>query len=236
MIRQTILLFAQLLPMPALSATAEMQVPPLTLTFAADAKLCAAAAESIAVEPPCRAFDETACPRPDALKFRPVASDQYGYTEVALAPERSPAAYTILYLQRYRGDVTPRLMETWKVNSADLKKVFDTPPGLITFEDRYQFHSGPKSNLPSDTNAHALHDLLRASEKISNEWSATIDLLGDAHAVVRECQGSWRFGGYYRCARVSKLTFMKLAANGPAARSCEFTFIQKKNDLTSQSR
>ncbi len=229
MMRQTILFFALLLSTPALSAEAEMQVPDLTLTFAADAKLCAAAAESIAAEPPCRAFDEAACPRPDALKFRPVASDQYGYTEVALAPEHPSAAYTILYLQRYRGDTTPRLMETWKVDSADLKKLFDTPPGLITFEDRYQFHPGPKSDLPFDTNARELRDLLRVSEKISNEWSATAELLGEPHAVVRECQGGWRFGGYFRCARVNKLTFLKLAANGPAARSCEFTFVEKKN-------
>jgi hypothetical protein len=228
MMRQTILLFALLLPTPGISAEAEMQVPPLTLTFATDEKLCAAAAESIAAEPPCRAFDEAACPRPDALKFRPVASDQYGYTEVALAPERPSAAYTILYLQRYRGDMTPRLMETWKVDRAELKKLFDTPPGLITFEDRFQFHPGPKSDLPFETNARELRDLLSASEKISNEWSATTELLGEPHAVVRECQGSWRFGGYYRCTRVSKLTFMKLTADRPATRSCEFAAIEKK--------
>lgn len=228
MTRQMVLLFALFLPTAALSAEAEMQVPPLTLTFAADEKLCAAAAETIAAEPPCRAFDEAACPRPDALKFRPVASDQYGYTEVALAPALPAAVYTILYLQRYRGDTRPRLMETWKVDSADLKKLFDTPPGLITFEDRYRFHPGPKSDLPFDTNAGELRELLRASEKISNEWSATAELLGKPHAVVRECEGTWRFGGYFRCARVSKLTFLKLAADGPAARSCEFAPAERK--------
>jgi hypothetical protein len=211
-----------------LSAEAEMQVPPLTLAFAADEKLCAAAAATIAAEPPCRAFDEAACPRPDALKFRPIASDQYGYTEVAIDGALPSAAYSILYLQRYRGDRRPRLMETWKVESAELQKLFDTPPGLITFEDRYQFHPGPKADLPPDTNAGALRELLRASEKISNEWSATTELLGEPHAIVRECQGAWRFGGYFHCERVSKLTFLKLAANGPAARSCEFALAEKK--------
>ncbi len=232
MTRRTHLLFALGLATVLTCATAhaaedEIQVPPLALTYAADAALCEAAKEAISTEPPCRAFDEAACPRPDALKFKPVASDQYGYTEVALGPAMPSAAYTILYLQRYRGDRTSRLMETWKVDSAGLKKLFDTPPGLISFEDRYRFHPGPKSDLPFETNAKELRDLLKGSEKISSEWSAVTEVLGQPHAIIRECQGSWRFGGYYRCERVSKLTFVKLADKGPASRSCEFNAVEK---------
>jgi hypothetical protein len=205
-----------------------MQTPPLTLTVSKDQAICTAAEKMIAAEPACRAFDSFACRRPDALKFRPLASDQYGYTEVALAPEIPSASYTIVYLQRFRGDQIPRLVETWKIDSTQLQEVFALPPGIISFEDRYQFYPGAKSELPADTNAKEFRALLQSSEKLSDEWSATADLLGQPHAVVRECAGAWLYGAYYRCDRVTKLTFLKVAADSKAERSCEFALVEKK--------
>lgn len=227
MMRQTALFFALCLPTAALSADAEMQMPPLTLTFSADEKICVAAGKVIAAEPPCRAFDDLACPRPDALRFRPIASDQFGYTEVALAPEIPSATFTVVYLQRFYDNRVRRQLETWKIDSARLQEVFELPPGIISFEDRYQFHPGPKKDLPSDTNAKEFGQLLKSSEKVSDEWSPTTDLLGEPHAVLRECAGAWHFGAYYRCERVTKLTFVKLAADATARRSCEFAVVER---------
>lgn len=225
MMRQAAFFLSFLLPAAANSAESEMLMPPPTLTFSRNPAICAAAEKSIAAEPACRAFDDLACPRPDTLKFRPLASDQYNYTEVAVAPDIPSVKFTVVYLQRFKGDLSPRQLETWKVDSARLREVLALPPGIISFEDRYQFHPGPKSDLPSDTNAKECGELLRTSEKISNEWSATADLLGEPHTVVRECSGAWHFGGYYRCSRVDKLIFLKLAADSPAERSCEFSFV-----------
>ncbi|MGE4062514.1 MAG: hypothetical protein AB7E79_04015 [Rhodospirillaceae bacterium] len=118
-----------LLPTAAFSADAEMQTPPLTLTFSSNQALCAAAEKAVATEPPCRAFDSASCPKPDVLKFRPLASDQYGSTEVALAPEIPSAKFNVVYLQRFKGDQLPRLLETWKIDRARLQSVFALPPG-----------------------------------------------------------------------------------------------------------
>ncbi len=227
MMRPTVLTIALLLPTPTFSAEAEMETPPLTLTFSADERTCAAAERVIAAGPACRAFDESACPRPDALKARPLASDQYGYTEVSLAPPVPSASFTIVYLQTFRGNQQPRQMETWKVDSIRLQEVLQISPGVITFEDRYQYYPGPKADLPGDTNAKEFGALLQESEKISNEWSPTADLNGEPHAVVRDCYGGWFYGGYFRCARVVRLTFMKLADGAKAARSCEFAVVEK---------
>lgn len=45
---------------------------------------------------------------------------------------------------------------------------------------------------------------------------------------MRECSGAWHYGAYYRCNRVTKLTFLKLVRDALAETSCEFVFLEKK--------
>ena len=130
----------------------------------------------------------------------------------------------VIYLNQFQGDRHPRLVQTWRVDGTALSKVLALPPGPLPYEKWINLTPTP----PKDTNATEFNEILVHGEKISDEWSPIIEVLGHHYAIERECAGTWAFGGDYACERVIKLTAKRLEADGGVVPICAFAKGRKK--------
>lgn len=204
----------------------ELPFPNLSLVYAADRTVCKDAAAMVRDDLSCRAYDDPGCEYPDAVELNgtvvrtieEVATNEYGYTEVARSTSAHLGKSEVIYLNGFQGDRHPRLLETWKVSADDLKKVLALPPSPLPYEAWVKQTVAP----PRGTNSKEFAALLARGEHISEEWSPVVSILGNSYAIVRECAGRWEFGGYYHCGGVIKLTIVRLDDERKLRPYCQF--------------
>jgi hypothetical protein len=156
------------------------------------------------------------------VSFKQVAINQYGYTEVHIA-ERSGKSYSLVYLDRFQGDRHPRILETWKVDTAALNSLMAQNPHPLPYDEWIKGGHG----ITQETFAPEFAQILARSEKISDDeapvWMPVFTGAGVDYAVSRECVGKWEFGGNYHCSSVVKVTVKRLLDGGKTLPICEFS-------------
>lgn len=150
--------------------------------------------------------------------FEEIATNQYGYTEIFKAKIVAISDNSIIYVQKFLGDKHPRLTETWKVNNQELESVLKLHPGALT---QYEKES-TKTYFPQSTNSEAFSELLKSSEKISNEWSPAIHIDGETFIIDRNCNGEWVYGSYYACKKTLSFSVKIINKNDLAEPFCHF--------------
>ncbi len=151
-----------------------------------------------------------------------LAVNQYGYTRVHVAhlPEKP---YSLVYLDRFNGDRHPRLLETWKVDTASLGAITNRDPRPLPYD---QWVKG-NHQIKRDTLAPEFARMLSAGEKVSDDWSPVwmplVQHQSVDYAIARECAGTWVYGGYYACNVITKVTVKRIAADRKTIPVCEFT-------------
>lgn len=226
----TIFLFAFF---PALSLSAAIPAHQLTQSYSRDDRVCRDAAAMLADDKACRPFDAINCSGEEddsvlvrgrrSRAFEEIATNQYNYTQVSRSTGASLDGFAIVYVQIFQGDRNPRLVETWKVDAAELDEVLKRPPGPTPLEKWIKMTPRP----PREANAVEFGAMLKRGEKLTNEWSPAIDISGEPFLVERECSGTWVYGGYYACNRVIKLTIKKLAKDSKTVPYCQFAKAKK---------
>jgi len=126
-----------------------------------------------------------------------------------------PKGIAVLFVSLFGGERLPRLVETWKVDSAQLNEALAQP-----------LASNNRGGRNRD--AERLAVVLKGGERLSGEWSPVIAVEGNAYIVERECVGRWGSGGYYVCNRVIKLTFKQIEANNNSVPYCQLSLPRKK--------
>jgi hypothetical protein len=150
-----------------------------------------------------------------------LAVNQYGYTSISIA---EPAArdYSILHVQRFEGDRHPRLVETWKVDRQQFKELVQRKPHPLRHEDWVKGGHG----IQRDTLAPEFAALLSRAERINQDgepvWAPIFEAQGETYAITRECAGTWRYGGDYDCAQITKLTVKRMSATEKSAAVCQY--------------
>jgi hypothetical protein len=173
----------------------------LPLIYSRDRAMCNEAAKQLRDDKFCRRADaKMSCSDKDILSlisygspvkvFDEIATNEYGYTQVSKSLSASLDSAVIIYLNNFLGDNSPRILETWKVNSEELQQVLSLPPGPVPYEEWIRLN--PRH--PYDINSQEFAALLANGEKISDEWSPIIVVLGNSYAVKRECSGLWEYG------------------------------------------
>lgn len=155
--------------------------------------------------------------------FEEIATNQYNYTQVFRSTATSLRDIAIIYVQSFQGDRHPRLVETWKVDAADLDQVLKLPPGPWRSDQWIKMKPLP----PRETNAVEFAAMLQRGEKLTEEWSPVIEINGEPYLVERECSGTWAYGGYYACNKVIKLTIKKLTKDKKTVPYCQYAKAKK---------
>jgi len=155
--------------------------------------------------------------------FEKLASNQYGYTEVQASDDR-PGGYMLLYLNNFRGDRQPRVIETWRVPTARLHDLTGLEP-----------HPAPYNRaFPKETLGAEFSSMLASGEKLSDDWSpiwnAVFSIDGEDYAITRECAGQWVFGGYYDCNVIIKVTVNRISTVRSKMPICEFARRSAESD------
>lgn len=135
-----------------------------------------------------------------------------------------PEGMAIVFLNRFEGSNHPRLMEMWKVDSANLKSLMSVP--IPPTDPKAPF-------IDRERNAELLKDLLRRGEKLASEWSPLVVYGRSIFLVERECSGLWA-GDDFACNRIANLTFKRVEA-GAATTFCRLS-IQSKQSKESSSK
>jgi hypothetical protein len=155
------------------------------------------------------------------VPFRELAVNQYGYTSISVA-EPGLGDYFLLYLNGFQGDRHPRLVETWKVDRKQLRELALREPHPLPYEQWVKGGHGIERN----THASEFADILNRGARINADsepvWAPIFEAQGQTYAVTRECAGTWRFGGYYDCARIIKLTVKYLSEGNSLAPMCQY--------------
>lgn len=210
----------------------------LPLVYSADSATCNAFAKALSQDKACRYEDAFSCSENETLdeslsvsvaqlKFPVIdviASNEYGYTQVAKSSSSSLSMTSIIYVMRFQGDRSSRLMETSKVDTDSLNKVLSLPPGPIPYS-RAQY---VQRQADQELHAEEFAALLSKGEKIADDWSPVLNLSGKYYAMKRECSGEWIFGGSYACNRITKLTALRLYNEEKAQPVCEFAVRKRK--------
>jgi len=209
---------AAALLLSAHASAADLPALGLSRIHATDDAVCRTAAETLRADKACRNGDAINCSDSDmqsvhvgAATFtviQDIAANAYGYTRVARSLSARMSTATVIYLEKFHGDHSDRLLETWKVNHAALNQVLALPPGPLL--------------ATSSLHAEAFAALLANGEKIADEWSPVLQLGNELYAVTRECSGQWVFGGYFACNRVNQLTVLRLHGEARAHPVCQF--------------
>ena len=156
------------------------------------------------------------------ISFKQVAVNQYGYTEVYVA-KPSGKSYSLVYLNRFEGDRNPRLVETWKIDTAALDALMAHDPHPLPYDEWVKGGHG----ITQETLAPEFAQILARSEKISADsapvWMPVFGGPGVDYAVSRECAGSWGFGGYYHCDTVIKVIVKRLSDGRKTTPICELS-------------
>lgn len=215
------------------SVAADIPAHKLKLVYSTDGKVCPEIARLLANDKVCRHFDATKCSDAEARSvtlngesitlFEELGTNEYGYTQVVRSTSTSGEKYAVVYLNQFQGDRYPRLVQTWKVDAEALNAVLELPPGPLPYAKWIDLKPWP----PKDTNSSEFAALLEHGEKISEEWSPVIEVLGGHYAIERECSGMWAFGGFYACNRVIKLTAKKLESGRSSVPVCQFARSKK---------
>lgn len=215
------------------AASAAVPAYKLKLVYSNERIVCHEIAHLLAHEKICRRFDESRCTPTEANSiklngksvtlFDGLATNEYGYTQVAKSTSTSGEKYAVVYLNQFQGDLFPRLLQTWKVDAEALDAVLKLPPGPLPYEKWIALKTKP----PKNTNSSEFSALLKHGEKLSNEWSPVINASGGHYVMVRECSGRWRYGGYYACNRVIRLTVKRLVPDRPSVSVCQFARPKK---------
>jgi hypothetical protein len=235
-----VLLVLALTSLCGLAAAIDLPLRHLSLTYSTDRATCRAIAAALRNKPACWTYETNCGDMPsDAVRTKEIvfpalqetALNEYGYTRVGtlLAPREESTS--VVYLDRFQGDKFPRILETWKVDTAELNKVFALPPGPLSREDWQRIWEDKTPLSPPPTQA--LHTepfaaLLGKGEKISDEWSRIVYLANERYAVIRECAGFWAYGAYYVCNRITKLTVSRLHQENKAQPVCEFSARRRR--------
>ena len=215
------------------AASAAVPAYKLKLVYSTKGIVCHQIAHLLANRKICRRFDESRCTVTEANSitlngksvtlFEDLGTNEYGYTQVAKSTSTSGEKYAVVYINQFQGDLFPRLLQTWKVNAEALDAVLKLPPGPLPYEKWIALKEKP----PKSTNSSEFAALLKHGEKVSNGWSPVIDAFGGHYVMERECSGRWRYGGYYACNRVIKLTVKRLAPDRPSIPVCQFARPRK---------
>lgn len=217
-----------------LSLSAEIATHQLVQSYSRNDEVCKEAASLLTADKACRPDDAINCSEEEMYSvsingapkrvFEELATNQYGYTQVFRAVGSSVKEFTIVYVQQFKGDRHPRLAETWKVDSKALDEVLKLTPGPIPYERWVKMNPLP----PREANASEFAAMLNRGEKLTDEWSPVIDILGEPYAIERECSGVWAYGGYYACNKVLKLTVKKLTIDKKTVPYCQFSKPKRK--------
>ena len=226
----TALLFALF---PTLSLSVEIAAHQLTQSYSRDDRVCKEAAAMLTEDKACRPSDAINCSEEETYSvlvrgsrlrvFEEIATNQYNYTQVYRSTGSSLNGFAIVYVQNFQGDRRPRLVETWKVNAAELNEVMKLPPGPIPYQQWVKMRPLP----PRETNAVGFAAMLKRGEKVTDEWSPVIDIYDEPYLIERECSGVWAYGGYYACNKVIKLTIKKLTKDKKTVPYCQFAKAKK---------
>ena len=222
---------------PLQSIAAEITVYGLTLSYSHDARICKKAAALLAKDNACRPHNNDngleKCGNDREFLvivggtpfkvFEELATNEYGYTQVFRSTGSSLSGFAIVYVQKALGRDS-RLVETWKVNATDLDNVLKLPPGPIPYTQWVKMNPLP----PKETNAVEFAAMLNRGEKLTDEWSPIIDIYGEPYLLERECSGDWRYGGYYACNKVIKLTVRKLFKDKKTVPYCQYSKTREK--------
>lgn len=216
------------------SIAADIPAHGLTLMYSSELPVCREVARLLANDEACRHFDATKCSDAEAQSitldgknvtlFEELGTNEYGYTKVARSIAATNEQYAVVYLSQFQGDRHPRLVKTWKVNATDLAAVLALPPGPLPYDKWINLTPWP----PKETNGPEFAALLEHGERISDEWSPVIEVLGRHYAIERECAGAWVYGGFYACNKVIKLTVKKLEMDRSSVPVCQFARAKKK--------
>jgi hypothetical protein len=217
-----------------LSLAGEIAAHNLIQSYSRDDKVCKEAAALLTADKSCRSSDAINCSEEEMYSvlingthvrvFEEIATNEYNYTRVYRASGLSGSKFAILYVEEFQGDRRPRLVETWKIDSSELEKTLNLPPGPIPYEQWVKMKPLP----PRETNAAAFAEMLSQGEKVADEWSPVLDIHGEPYAIERECSGVWAYGGYYACNKVIKLTVKKLIADKKTIPYCQFSNVKSK--------
>lgn len=110
------------------------------ITYSADARTCQSFQKMLSVFDRCLIDDDCFTSTwGDAeslgltrISFKQVAVNQYGYTQVEVA-KTSSKSYSLVYLERFQGDRNPRLVETWKIDTAALDSLMAQNPHPLAY-------------------------------------------------------------------------------------------------------
>ena len=206
----------------------EVSLDGLSLIYSRDQAVCERATKLLPSDKVCRYADATKCSDKEQLSvfidgkpiqvIEEIAVNEYGYTEVAKSTLPSLENTEIIYVQNFQGDHNSRLVETWKVNTESLNKLLALTPGPVP----YKIWVTGVPAYPKGIHSKELAALLKAGEKISDEWSPLVRIFGNTYAIKRECSGLWVFGGYYACNKVIKLTLIRLDDKKRSLPYCQF--------------
>jgi len=214
-------------------ALAEPAIPELITSYQTDPALCA---KIRSLETAFKGCDEAheSCFVPKAaaesvsvVPAKELAVNQYGYTQVFVSylPGKP---YAVVFLNGFNGDRHPRLIETWKVDAAQLDRVVNLDPHPLAYEAWVKGGHG----IDRQTLATEFADLLSDGEKLSDDWSPVwtpvLQVNDSDYFFTRECAGTWSFGGIYRCSEVIKVIVKRIEAAANSVAVCEFA--KRKSD------
>ena len=156
-----------------------------------------------------------------------LVTNQYGYTQINVT-HLAGQPYSIVYLNNFQGDRHPRIVETWKIETKELRALIEREPRPMT---QPAWVSGTRQFM-KEAYAVEFATLLSRSERISDPdsgvWYPHFTESGVDYVVSRECAGRYAYGGDYDCARIIKLKVKRLATGDKSLPVCEFVSTSKK--------
>lgn len=208
-------------------ASAEPTIPKFVTTYQTDSTLCAKMRSLKTSFRGCEIPDER-CFEPEVstqsisvVPTEQIAVNQYGYTTVFVArPPGKP--YTVVFLNGFNGDRSPRLIESWKVNAEQLSEVTNLDPKPLTYESWVKGGHGIKRETLADEFQALLSHGERLSEDSSPVWMPIFRIDDTDYFLTRECAGTWAYGGYYYCKEVIKVKVKRIAGT-KSVPVCEYS-------------
>lgn len=150
-----------------------------------------------------------------------LAVNEYGYTAISVA-HTSDKPYTVIYLNGFQGDRHPRLLETWKVKTEQLKALTERQPLPLQYNEWVKGAHQIKKETLGPEFAQVLSEGEKLSDDRSPVWMPIFRVRGTDYAVSRECVGAWVYGGYYACNAIIKVIVKRINTDKAATPICEF--------------
>lgn len=199
----------------------------LALVHAARGAPCGKAAALLGETVRCEAARDASCPDRGAARdlgqdsrlegFTELASNEYGYTQLARGTAPGPGDGVLLYVDRFQGDRQHRLSQLYLVDARRLDEVLSLEPGPIPLQRRLDEHL----EVDQEANAAPMADLLARGRKVADDWPLVLRMAGRSYLVEFDCDGGWAAGDF-TCTRVRGVRLMEVFGHRQPELACAF--------------